>query len=140
MATWDDVREAVAALPDTTEDRPRRWLAHGKGLAWERPLRRADHDALGADAWPGDVLALRTPDLEGKEALLGSAPDVYFTTPHFDGYPMVLARIERLDAAELVEVVTDGWLALVPKRAARAWLDTHPELDTPGDTSPEGRG
>lgn len=126
MATWQDVRAAVAALPDTTEPDPRRWRAHGRSLAWERPLRRGDLEVLGADAWPGDVLGLRTPDLEAKDALLGSAPDVYFTTPHFDGYPAVLVRLERLAPDELAEVVTEAWLALVPKRAARAWLDAHP--------------
>lgn len=127
MATWDEVRDAVAALPDTAEPDARRWNAHGRGLVWERPLRRSDLEALGADAWPGEVVCLRTPDLDAKDALLGSAPDVYFTTPHFRGYPAVLARLERLDPAELAEVVADAWLALVPKRTARAWLDEHPE-------------
>ncbi|QHT55622.1 MmcQ/YjbR family DNA-binding protein [Cellulomonas sp. H30R-01] len=128
MATWEEIEAAVTALPDTAEPTPRRWTAHGRGLVWERPLRRSDHEALGPDAWPGEIVCVRTPDLDAKDALLASAPEVWFTTPHFHGYPAVLARLERLDADEAAEVVTDGWLSLVPKRTARAWLDAHPEV------------
>lgn len=133
MATWEDVRAVVAALPDTDERDRHEWRAHGKPLAWERPLRRADHEALGESAWPGEILGLRTAGLDAKEALLGSSPDVYFTTPHFDGYPALLVRLERIDAEELAEVVADAWLVQVPKRTARAWLDAHPELGEASD-------
>lgn len=50
------------------------------------------------------------------------------TTSHFRDYPAVLARLERLDRDELAELVVDAWLALVPRRVARAWLDEHPEV------------
>jgi hypothetical protein len=58
-----------------------------------------------------------------KEALLATDPDVYFTTPHFDGYPAVLVRLERIAADELAELIGEAWLARAPKRLAREHLD-----------------
>lgn len=65
----------------------------------------------------------RVEHLGAKEALIASAPDVYFTTPHFDGYPSVLVRLDRIDAAELAELVEEAWLDRAPKRLVRAHLD-----------------
>ncbi len=58
-----------------------------------------------------------------KEALLADDPDVYFTTPHFDGYPAVLVRLERIRVDELEELLAEAWLARAPKRLAQAFLD-----------------
>ncbi len=126
MATWEDVRAAVAALPDTSEPTPRTWRAHGKPLVWERPLRAADHEALGAAAPTGDILGSRTAGLEGREEWLRSCPAV-FVTPHFDGYPAVLVELARIEPDDLRELVLEAWLTQAPKRAAQAWLDEHRE-------------
>jgi hypothetical protein len=48
---------------------------------------------------------------------------VFFTTSHFDGYPAVLARLERLAIEELTELVTEAWLARAPKREVEAYLE-----------------
>lgn len=53
----------------------------------------------------------------------GDASGVYFTTPHFDGFPAVLVQLERIDSAELEELVVEAWLARAPRRLARAYLD-----------------
>ena len=55
--------------------------------------------------------------------VIADDPEVYFTTPHFEGFRAVLVRLERISTAELDEVVTDGWLARAPKRLAHAYLD-----------------
>jgi hypothetical protein len=47
---------------------------------------------------------------------------VYFTTPHFDGYPMVLVRLAEISEPELTELITDAWLAQAPKTVAKAFL------------------
>ena len=63
MATWDDVREIALALPETSEHVSRgsaQWKVRTKGFVWERPLRRADLDALGIEAQDGPVLGART--------------------------------------------------------------------------------
>ena len=58
-----------------------------------------------------------------KEALLADDPDVFFTTPHFDGYPAILVRLDRIGAEDLNEVIVEAWLVRAPKRVARAFLE-----------------
>ena len=127
-ATWTDVGRAATALPEVTEGPGRQWQVRGKLFVLERPLRRADLAFLGERAPTEPPLGAWVPDLGVKEALLASAPGVYFTTPHFDGYPMVLARLDALDPAELGELVVDAWLTRAPRTLARRWLEEHPEL------------
>src|SRR5262245_37379877 len=123
VATWADVRAIVRALPETAEASPRQWRVKGKLLAWERPLRRADFEALGKHAPTGDILGAFVPDLNTKEALLGARPRVYFTTPHFDGYPAVLVRLAVIGRAELRQLIAEAWLHRAPVRAKRAYLE-----------------
>lgn len=124
MATWEDVRGLALALPEVVERSPLDWRIRDKMLAWERPLRRADVKVLGVAAPDGDVLAVWVPDLGVKEALLAAEPQVYFTTPHFDGYKAVLVRLAEIDADELREILTEAWLDRAPKRLARTYLET----------------
>jgi hypothetical protein len=90
---------------------------------WERPLRAADVRALGDAAPTGPILGARVEHLVAKEALLADDPDVFFTTPHFDGYPAVLVRLERISVEDLEEVVVEAWLARAPKRLAQEYVD-----------------
>ena len=125
MATWDDVRRLALALPETSEGVSRdlrRWLVKDKGFVWERPLRRSDLEALGDAAPDGPILGARVEHLVAKEALLADDPSVYFTTPHFDGYPAVLVRLEEIGLEDLEELVVEAWLARAPKRVAEAYL------------------
>ena len=94
------------------------WRVRDKLFVWDRPLRRSDLEALGDAAPDGPILGARVPDLGAKEALLADDPEVYFTTPHFDGYPAVLVRLDRIDVAELTELITEAWYARAPKRVA----------------------
>jgi hypothetical protein len=122
MANWADVSRMVATLPETTEPTPRNWRVRKKPIAWERPLRKADLDALGTDAPDGDILGARVADEGVKFALIAAEPEVFFTTPHFDGYPMVLLQLAAIDTAELTELITDAWLAQAPKTLVKAFL------------------
>ena len=75
-----------------------------------------------------DVLMFRVADLGVKELLLADDRGIFFTTPHFDGYPAVLVRIPdlvRLDRDELQDAVVEAWLTRAHKRVAKAWLDEH---------------
>jgi hypothetical protein len=127
MATWDDVSRIALALPETTErERDHSWRVRDKGFAWERPLRKADLAALGDAAPEGPILGVRVADVGVKAALLAEAPDVYFTTPHFDGYPAVLVRLPAVGVADLVELLEEAWLVMAPKRLAQAYLAEHP--------------
>jgi len=126
VAGWDDVARLVAALPETGEGaghQGRVWTVRGRTLVWERPLRRADRAALGAAAPEGDVLCAWVADLVAKEALTAEEAPVVFTTPHFDGYAMVLVDLDAVDPALLDELVRGAWLARAPRRLARAFLE-----------------
>jgi hypothetical protein len=129
MATWDDVRRIALALPHTSEGSRHgttTWLVKDKGFVWERPLRKSDLLALGDRAPDGPIRGAHV-DHEGiKHALIAGDPEVFFTTPHFDGYPAVLVRLERIGQAGLEELVVDAWLAKAPKKLAREFLAARP--------------
>jgi hypothetical protein len=126
MATWRDVRKYALALPGTSEQQTASgnaaWTVNKKFFTWERPLRQADLAALGASAPKGAILGVRTHDLEMKEALLRSNRKIYFTTPHFDGYPAVLVRLDKISSKELKDVIEEAWLARAGKRAVAEFL------------------
>src|SRR6478672_7727046 len=125
MASWDDVRRIALDLPETDEGTThgnRSWRVKDKGFVWERPLRRGDLEALGDSAPDGAILGVRVEHLGAKEALLAGDPDVYFTTPHFDGYPAVLVQLDRIAPDELREVIVEAWLVRAPKRLADAYV------------------
>jgi len=128
MATWDDVRAIALRLPETIEREGREglrdWRVKDKGFVWERPLRKADYSALGDAAPDGPILGVRVADLGVKEALLADDPSVYFTTPHFDGYPAILVRLDRIAVPDLEELVVEAWLVRAPKRISKPYLDT----------------
>ncbi len=124
VATWEDVRRFALSLPEATE-RPGetlQWRIRDKTFAWERPLRPADRAHLGPDAPDGEILGVRVPDLDAKETVLADDPAVFFTTPHFDGYPAVLVRLEAIEPAELEDLLVEAWLARAPKRLAKEYL------------------
>jgi hypothetical protein len=126
VADWEDVRRVATALPAVEESSSYgslAWRVKDKTFLWERPLRRRDIEELGDAAPDGPVLGARVADVGAKEALVTDDPSVYFTTSHFDGYPAVLVRLDRLDPAELDELATEAWLARAPKRLARQFLD-----------------
>ncbi|KRB36889.1 MmcQ/YjbR family DNA-binding protein [Microbacterium sp. Root180] len=133
MATLDQVRELALALPGVHErvDGHRggaTWRTDAGAFVWERGPGKADLVALEklGRSWPdGVVVGVRTDGLDEKEALLETFPDAFFTIPHFDGYPAVLVRLDRIEVAQLREVVTDAWLLRAPRRVARDWLDAH---------------
>ena len=127
MASWDDVRRIALALPETSETTSREhasWRVRDKGFVWERPLRASDLRALGEDAPGGPILGARVEHLVAKEALLANDPAVFFTTPHFDGYPAVLVQLEKISVADLEEVIVEAWLARAPKRLAQKYVDS----------------
>ncbi len=129
MPGWDDVRILALALPEVGERTSRghlEWRVRDRLFVWERPLRRADLAHLGDRAPDGPPLGAWVPDLGAKEALLADDPAVFFTTPHFDGYPAVLVRLDAIELDELDELVVEAWLARAPKRLAASWAADPP--------------
>lgn len=130
MITLDDVRRIALALPEVFEqiDGHRGgavWRTKRGTVVWERPPGRTDLARLAelGREWPtGVVLGIRVDGADTKRALLAGFPDSLFTIPHFDGYPAVLAHLDRIDGDLLRELIIDAWLGRIPKRLAQRWL------------------
>ena len=125
MATWNDVARIVGELALTSEQSPRDWRVGKKLLAWERPLRPADREALvaqGLQLPEGDILGVRVADEGVKFALISDDPAVYFTTPHFEGYAAVLVKLAEIDVGDLEELITEAWLARAPRKLVQEFL------------------
>jgi hypothetical protein len=131
MATMAGLDELALSLPHTTKEvsddgRPS-YLVHGKLFCLHRNRRKDAIDPLTGERLD-DVLMFRVADLGVKELLLADSRGVFFTTPHFNGYPAVLMRtpdLARIDREELYDLVVEAWLTKAQKRVAKAWLHEH---------------
>ena len=125
MATWEDVARIVGGLPVASEPSPHDWRVGKKLMAWERPLLKSDREALaaeGSEPPEGDILGVRVSDEGVKFALIADEPRVYFTTPHFDGYPAVLVKLGEIEAGDLEELITEAWLTQAPRKLVQEFL------------------
>lgn len=126
MATFEDVAEVAAQLPEVTDGERhgnRTWFVAGKAFAWDRPFSKADIRRFGDEPPPeGPILAVRVEDLGEKEAVLAAHPRAFFTIPHFDGFSAILIQLADVPLPELREAIIDGWLACAPHKLARDYL------------------
>ncbi len=67
-------------------------------------------------------------DLGEKEALLTESPEIFFTTPHFDGYAAVLVRLEYIAVEQLEPLVVEAWLARAPHASPAATWESEAPL------------
>ena len=130
-----DLDELALGLPQTTkevsEDGRPSYLVHGKRFCLQRSRRP---DAVDPETGErlDDVLMFRVEDLDVKELILADERSIYFTTPHFNGYPAVLVRIPdlaKLDREELFDLIAEAWLTRAQKRVAKAWLAEQQSAD-----------
>src|SRR3954454_12424342 len=108
MATERDVREIALALP-----------ARGDPPSYGTPGFRVKDRLFARIREPG-VLLVRCADEGEKDFLLRADPEKFFTTPHYDGHPSVLVRLDAIDREELAELLTDAWRVRAPKRLAQS--------------------
>jgi hypothetical protein len=108
MATWATVKSIGKKLPEVEEST---WFNTPSLKVRKRSFVRLKEK--------GVIVVLI--DLDEKEALLQAEPDVFFTTPHYDGYPAFLVRLANIDRAELEEVLTESWRRVAPKRLLKAF-------------------
>ena len=131
MATMRDLDQFALAMPEAVKEvsddgRPS-YLVQGKMFCFHRGRRP---DAIDPETGErmADVLMFRVDGQDSKELVLADPRGIFFTTPHFNGYPAVLVRIRdlaRLDRRELRDAVVEAWLTRAPKRVAKAWLSEH---------------
>jgi hypothetical protein len=105
MPTWDDVVEIGQRLPGVEA-----------GTSWGTPGLKVRGKFMCRLRTNPDALVVRVIDLPDREALVQGQPEVFFTTPHYDGYPAVLVRLEEIDPVELAELIEDAWRVQAPKR------------------------
>ena len=110
MPDWADVVAIGRALPEVEE-----------GIWFRTPCLRVRKKSFARLKEDGETLVVRVVDLEDKEALLRGQPEVFFTTPHYDGYAYVLVRLAAADAGQLAELIEDAWRLSTPKRVLAAY-------------------
>jgi hypothetical protein len=125
MATWEDVERIALSLPQTSEGTSygnRSWKIGGKtSFVTDRPLGKKDRAALGPGAPDGPTLLASVEHELAKRALIADDPDVFFTVPHFDGYPAILVWLDAISVPLLEEVIVEAWLVSAPPAAVRAY-------------------
>jgi hypothetical protein len=118
--TLDQVHEVAISWPDVTVGPKwgmRTWMVGGKGFIWERPLRKSDLERLGDEPAPkGDILGVRTENLDAKDALLAMDLPGFFTIQHFNGYPAVLIALRQARAKDVRAAIEGAYRAVASKQ------------------------
>ena len=113
MADADDVRRlALSTAPDVVEIESDGFdfRVANKGFVWSYPERRPGKPRVIRT----DIAVLYVGDEAEKQALLLGEPDTFFTTPGYDGLPLVMLWLARVDVERLRELVTDAWRMRAP--------------------------
>jgi hypothetical protein len=112
MADADDVRRLALALPHVVEidSDGFDFRVADKGFVWSYPERRPGRPRLIRT----DIAVLYVGDEAEKQALLLGDPEVFFTTPAYDGMPLVMLRLAQVNIDRLRDLVTDAWRMRAP--------------------------
>lgn len=116
---WDEVRELAARLPEVVD-----------GLSYGTPALKVGGALVARLREDGASVILFDVSPEERDMLIAADPAVFFTTPHYDGYEIVLARLDRIGPEALFPFLERRWRGRAPKRALRAY----------GQAGAEGRG
>lgn len=105
MPTWGDVLAIAAPFPGVEV-----------GTSYGTPSLRIRKKFMCRMRTGPDALVMRVTDLGEREALLQGQPETFFSTPHYDGHPFVLVRLESVDPEELAELVEEAWRLGAPQK------------------------
>ena len=113
MADADDVRRLALGLPHVVEidSDGFDFRVGNKGFVWSYPERRPGKPRVIRT----DIAVLFVGDEAEKQALLLGEPDLFFTTPGYDGLPLVMLRLAKVGVERLTELVTDAWRMRAPE-------------------------
>ncbi len=112
MISHDDVRSIALSLPETHEH-----ASYGG-----RPSFRTSARIFCWIRDDPEALVIWVASLDDKDALIAGDPAIYFTTDHYDGSPVVLARLDTIDPDEATEMIVDSWRLRGPKRLVAQWV------------------
>ncbi len=136
MADADDVRRLALALPHVEEidcdgfD----FRVGGKGFVWSYPERQPGQRRVLRT----DIAVLYVGDEAEKQALLLGEPALFFTTPGYDGWPLVMLRLAEVNAGRLAELVADAWRMRAPAELAADFDDLGGFEESAAGESPGG--
>jgi hypothetical protein len=116
MPTWDDVVEIGSRFPGVEA-----------ATSYGTPSLKANGKFMCRLRTDPDALVVRVLDLEDREALLREKPGVFFTTPHYDGYPYVLVRLGKVGRRQLAELIEDAWRIRAPKLVVSRYDNPNPQ-------------
>jgi hypothetical protein len=111
MSTFEDAARIALSLPGTEEVKSAFRVA-GKNFAAVYPEKVHPKKPRVPNF---DVLVTWVPDLHSKAAYLQNDPETFFTTEHYDDYPIVLVRLALIDEPELTELLNDAWASRAPR-------------------------
>jgi len=116
MTDEDDVRRLALSLPEVVENPSEGFdfRVAGKGFVWSYPERLRGKPRVIRT----DIAVLYVGDEAEKQALVLGEPELFFTTPGYDGWPFVMLRLEKVTLARLRELITDAWRMRSPESAA----------------------
>jgi hypothetical protein len=119
VADADDVRRLALALPGVEEidSDGFDFRVGGKGFVWSYPERRPGQRRIIRT----DVAVLFVGDEAEKQALLLGEPALFFTAPGYDGWPLVMLRLDEVDGERLAVLVLDAWRMRAPSALADAF-------------------
>lgn len=115
MPNWDDVVEIGTRFPDVEIS-----------TSYGTPALKVRTKLMCRMRTDPDALVLRVSDLGEREALLQGEPDVFFSTPHYDGHPYLLVRLGRADPVELAELIEEAWRLRAPRRLVAEYDASRP--------------
>jgi hypothetical protein len=108
MPTWDTVCKLGLALPETE-----------LGTSYGTPALKV-RGTFMARLRDDDTLVVKI-DVDERELLIASAPEVYSVTPHYLGYPIILVNLKRVSRSDLRDLIEDAWRASAPRSLVSAY-------------------
>lgn len=98
MASWDDVRRIASALPGAEES-----------TSYGRPAFKVRRKTfVNMSPHEEGALVVRC-SAEEQSLLVVARPDVYFLTPHYEGFGAVLLRLATTGEDELAGAIEDAY-------------------------------
>ncbi len=110
VPSWKDVVKIATGFPGVEEY-----------TAYKTPALRVRKKFIARLRTNPDALVLRVIDLLEAEALLKGQPEIFFSTPHYDGHPYVLVHLDKIGRKELAELIEDAWRTQAPKRVIKEY-------------------
>ena len=125
--TWDDVVALGGILPGTEVS-----------TSYGTPALKVRNKLVTRLRNEDASLVLPSVPADERDMLIAAEPEVFHVTPHYEGYPIVLARLPSLYAERLWPFLVRRWRELAPKRAVADFDQRRAEnLRTdPADTAP----